>query len=82
MISGEHGDRHGQAGVALPVIEKILNHISRPVFGGVAGIYQRHTFADEKRAALEAWSQHLLTLDLVDRGSVAIARPLRSRVMA
>ena len=69
-------------GVALPVIEKILNHVSGTSFGGVQGIYQRHTFSDEMRAALEAWAQHLLTLDLVDRGPVAVAKPLRSRVMA
>ena len=45
-------------GVALPVVEKILNHTSGS-FGGVAGVYQRHDFADEKRAALEAWSRKL-----------------------
>jgi len=50
-------------GIQLPVIERILNHISGPSFGGVAGIYQRHSFEDEKRAALEAWAQHLLSLD-------------------
>ena len=66
-------------GVALPVIEKILNHVSGPSFGGVQGIYQRHTFSDEMRAALEAWAQHLLTLDLVEspccyRQAAAIAR--------
>ena len=27
---------------------------------GVVGIYQRHDWADEKRAALDAWSAHLL----------------------
>jgi integrase len=41
-------------GINLPVIEKILNHTSGS-FGGVAGVYQRHSFADEKRKALEAW---------------------------
>jgi integrase len=40
--------------IALPVIEKVLNH-SGGSFRGVAGIYQRHTFADEQRAALQAW---------------------------
>jgi integrase len=45
-------------GVQLPVVEKLLNHVSG-TFGGVAGIYQRHDFADEKRQALELWSQHL-----------------------
>ncbi len=42
-------------GVNLPVIEKILNHTSGS-FKGVAGVYQRHSFADEKRRAMEAWS--------------------------
>ena len=58
-------------GIQLPVIERILNHISGPSFGGVAGIYQRHSFEDEKRAALEAWAQHLLSLDT---GSVVALR--------
>lgn len=45
-------------GIALPVVEKVLNHTSGS-FGGVAGVYQRHHFADEKRAALEAWAAHV-----------------------
>ena len=49
-------------GVALPVVEKLLNHVSG-TFSGVQGIYQRHDFADEKRQALEVWAQHLLSLD-------------------
>jgi integrase len=43
-------------GVQLPVIEKVLNHSSGS-FAGVVGVYQRHSFADEKRAALEAWGR-------------------------
>jgi len=45
-------------GVHLPVIERALNHISGS-FGGVQGIYQRHSFADEKVAAFEKWSRHI-----------------------
>ena len=45
-------------GVAMPVVEKILNHVSGS-FGGVAGVYQRFAFADEKRQALERWSSRL-----------------------
>ena len=41
-------------GVALPGIEKILNHTSGS-FGGVVGVYQRHDYAAEKRHALDAW---------------------------
>jgi integrase len=48
-------------GVNLPVIEKVLNHTGGS-FAGVAGIYQRHDFAGEKRGALELWAQHVLTL--------------------
>src|SRR5262249_21586994 len=45
-------------GVNLPVIEKVLNHVSGS-FAGVAGVYQRHDFAGEKRAALEKWGAHV-----------------------
>jgi integrase len=41
-------------GIGLPVVEKVLGHRSGS-FRGVVGIYQRHDFANEKRAALEAW---------------------------
>jgi integrase len=45
-------------GINLPVIEKVLNHASGS-FAGIVGVYQRHSFADEKRAALEAWGRHV-----------------------
>jgi integrase len=45
-------------GIGLSVIEKVLNHVSGS-FAGVVGIYQRHDFAGEKRAALEAWGKHV-----------------------
>lgn len=48
-------------GINLPVIEKILNHTSGS-FRGVAGVYQRHSFAEEKRRALEAWSNFVFDL--------------------
>jgi integrase len=48
-------------GVNLPVIEKILNHSSGS-FRGVVGVYQRHSFADEKRAALDLWGAHVARL--------------------
>jgi integrase len=41
-------------GVNLPIIEKVLNHSSGS-FAGIVGVYQKHTFADEKRQALETW---------------------------
>jgi hypothetical protein len=36
----------------------VLNHSSGS-FRGIVGVYQRHTFADEKRDALEAWAAHV-----------------------
>jgi integrase len=48
-------------GVQLPVIEKILNHTSG-TFRGVVGVYQRHSYADEKRAALHLWGAHVARL--------------------
>ena len=53
-------------GVGLPTIEKLLNHTGGS-FAGIAGVYQRHDFADEKRQALECWAAFLLTLDLFER---------------
>jgi integrase len=47
--------------VALPVVEKLLNHTSGS-FAGVAGIYQRYSFQPEMTAALERWSTHLRNL--------------------
>lgn len=45
--------------IALPVIEKCLNHISGS-FAGIVGVYQHHDYADEKRAAWEAWAAHVM----------------------
>jgi integrase len=46
-------------GVRLEVTEAVLNHLSGSR-AGIVGIYQRHDWAEEKRAALDAWSAHLL----------------------
>jgi integrase len=48
-------------GIQLPVIEKVLNHTSGS-FRGIVGVYQRHSFAEEKRAALAAWASHVATV--------------------
>jgi integrase len=45
-------------GVELPVTEKVLNHVSGS-FRGIVGIYQKHTYADEQRVALERWAVHV-----------------------
>jgi integrase len=48
-------------GVRLEVTEQVLNHVSGSR-AGIVGVYQRHDFASEKRAALEAWGAHVLAI--------------------
>jgi integrase len=48
-------------GVRLEVTEAVLNHISGSR-GGITGVYQRHSWATEKRAALDAWAAHVLAM--------------------
>jgi integrase len=45
-------------GVNLPIIERILNHVSGS-FAGIVGIYQRYDFAAEMRGAMERWGRHV-----------------------
>lgn len=45
-------------GTRLEVTEAVLGHVSGSR-AGIVGIYQRHNFADEKKAALEAWARKL-----------------------
>jgi len=47
-------------GVRLEVTEAVLNHVSG-TRGGIVGIYQRHDWKAEKRAALDGWAAHLMT---------------------
>jgi integrase len=48
-------------GINLPTIEKALNHTSHS-FAGIVRVYQKHSFADEKRQALEAWGNFVVAL--------------------
>jgi integrase len=48
-------------GTPLQVTEAILGHTAGSR-AGVVGVYQRHDYADEKRAALEAWGAHVVSL--------------------
>jgi integrase len=45
-------------GVDMHITERNLNHISGST-GGIAGIYQRHDFLRERRAAMEVWGRHI-----------------------
>ena len=48
-------------GIPLATIEKVLNHTSGS-FGGIVSVYQRHTYADEMRDALEKWADFIQRL--------------------
>jgi hypothetical protein len=45
-------------GIAPHIIEAVLNHVSGHK-GGVAGIYNRSSYAAEKAAALARWDEHV-----------------------
>ena len=45
-------------GVRFEVTEAVLNHVSGSK-SGVAGVYQRHDWKQEKRDALDAWAAHI-----------------------
>jgi integrase len=46
-------------GIPAEVADKVLNHSGGSVVKGVAAIYQRHQFRDERREALEKWSAYI-----------------------
>jgi integrase len=60
-------------GINLPVIEKLLNHVSGS-FAGIVGVYQRHSFSDEKRAAITAWARHVEQIVTGEAGNVVQLR--------
>ena len=53
--------RLADLGVLPHVIEAVLNHVSGHK-AGVAGVYNRASYAAEKRAALTLWSDHVAAL--------------------
>jgi integrase len=48
-------------GVLPHVIEAVLNHVSGTK-RGISGVYNRSDYAEQKRIALERWSEHLEAL--------------------
>lgn len=58
-------------GIHLPVVEKALNHTSGN-FRGIVGVYQRHSFTDEKRTALEAWGRFISDIINAQAGSSVV----------
>lgn len=60
-------------GVRVEVTETVLNHKSG-TRAGIVGVYQRHDFAAEKRAALDAWGRHVLGLTAGKRPTDNVVR--------
>jgi integrase len=53
----------GMAALGFPieVVERVLNHISN-TRSGIAAVYQRYHYRDERRAALNAWADYVNNL--------------------
>jgi integrase len=50
-----------ETGIAPHVVDKLLNHVSGSIHG-VAAVYNRHGYTDERRRALDAWANRLAAI--------------------
>jgi integrase len=64
-----------EMGIAPHVVDKLLNHVSGSI-RGVAAVYNRAGYTDERRRALDAWAQRLAAIvdDEPRRNVVAFVR--------
>jgi integrase len=60
--------RMAELGVQPHVVEAVLNHVSGHK-AGVAGVYNRSSYATEKREALDFWGKHVEALTADDNRS-------------
>lgn len=67
----------GRIGVAPHIIETVLNHTSG-FRSGIAGVYQRHPYVQERRHALEAWAAHVIARGVPSPAQTNVL-PLRGR---
>jgi integrase len=61
-------------GVEPHVADRILNH-KQGVIRGVAAVYNRHAYLDERRAALNCWADYVLRLVKPTDAEVVALRP-------
>jgi integrase len=59
--------RMAELGVQPHVVEAVLNHVSGHK-AGVAGVYNRSSYAVEKRAALDFWDKHIEAVTAEHKG--------------
>jgi len=73
--------RMAELGVQPHVVEAVLNHVSGHK-AGVAGVYNRSSYAHEKREALDFWEKHVEALTAGDNRSdderIAVRFPARA----
>jgi integrase len=63
-------------GIAPHVVEAVLNHVSG-FKASVAGTYNRHSYLEEKRSALERWADHVASIVSGKSGAVV---PMRRKL--
>ena len=67
-----------ELGIEPHVVEAILNHVSGHK-GGIAGIYNRASYAKQMKVALAMWADHV---DSITTGSARKVVPLHLPVNA
>jgi hypothetical protein len=48
-------------GIAPHVVEAVVNHLSGPAKRGVAGVYNRAIYLQDRRRALEVWADFVVS---------------------
>jgi len=61
-------------GIHLEVTEAVLIHLSG-ARAGIAGVYQRHHYFEEKRTALAAWAKDVARLQRLHKRKERCRRP-------
>lgn len=61
-----------EIGIAPHIVEAVVNHISGHK-GGVAGVYNRAKYSQEKRAALQRWADHVEGIVAGERAGNVVA---------
>jgi integrase len=61
----------GMAELGTPphVTERVLNHVSGSI-GGLTGVYQRHTYREDRKAALIGWGRRVAQIISVAESNV------------
>jgi integrase len=71
--------RMADIGIQPHVIEAVINHVSGHK-AGVAGIYNRSSYAAEKRAALNEWASHLqVEIAKAEGSNVTALKPKKAK---